>query len=287
MTPSSWRLALLGAPALFLLAVFFVLPYGEMAAMSFRTPATGAPYGDAVTLANYDRALGDPFYLAVLGRTLAVGAIITALCLLLSYPIAMHLACVSDRWHALFYALVVSPLLIGVLVRNFGWMIILSFSGPLNQALLALGLIEQPLRLLFNLPVVVIALVHVFMPFMVLPITNSLRAIDPALYEASTSLGASRCRTFRRITLPLSLPGVLAGAILVFVLAVSAFVTPVLLGGQTVALMPSIVIQQLIGVFAWPFGAALAMVLSVSTLAVVGALVWATRPTMRRTARWS
>lgn len=287
MTPSPWRLALLGAPALLLLAVFFVLPYGEMVTMSVRTPATSAPYGDAVTLANYGRALSDPFYLAVLGRTLAVAAIITALCLLLSFPIAMHLARASDRWHALFYAFVVSPLLIGVLVRNFGWMIILSFGGPLNQVLLALGVIERPLRLLFNIHVVVIALVHVFMPFMVLPITNALRAIDPALNEASTSLGASRWRTFCRVTLPLSLPGILAGVILVFVLAVSAFVTPVLLGGQTVALMPSIVIQQLIGVFAWPFGAALAILLSASTLAAVGTLIWVVRPAMRRTARWS
>ena len=287
MTSSWWRLALLGAPALALLVVFFVLPYGDMIAMSFRSPAAGAVYGPGFTLANYGIALGDPFYLAVLVRTLALGATVTVLCLALAYPIALHLARVSDRWHVLFYGLVVSPLLVGVLVRNFGWMIILSFDGPLNQVLLGLGLIDKPLRLLFNATVVVLALVHVLVPFMVLPIVNALRAIEPALYEASQSLGASRLATFRRVTLPLSLPGVLAGTILVFVLAISAFVTPALLGGQRVVLMSSIIIQQLIGAFAWPFGATLAMLLSLSTLGVVIGLTIISRPLMRRAARWS
>ena len=281
-----WSTWLLGAPVLVLLFVFLVLPYGEMVAMSFRTPATSAPYGAAWTFANYVKTLGDPFYLGVLGYTLAVGTLIAVLTLILSYPIALHLARVGDRWYLLFYACVVSPLLVGVLVRNFGWMIVLSFSGPLNQVLLALGLIDRPLRLLFNLPVVVLGLVHVFVPFMVLPITNALRNIDPALEEASHSLGATRWETFCRVTLPLSLPGVLAGVVLVFALAMSAFVTPALLGGQNVVLMPSIVIQQLIGAFAWPFGAALAMTLSLAMLIEIGVLTLAMRPLVRRVARW-
>jgi putative spermidine/putrescine transport system permease protein len=287
MKNSIWGTAWLGAPALVLLFVFLVLPYGDMIAMSFRTPANGAPYGDAWTFANYIRAVGDPFYLGILGYTLAIGTLIAVLTLLLSYPIALHLARIGDRWHVLFYICVVSPLLVGVLVRNFGWMIVLSFSGPLNQVLLSLGLIDQPLRLLFNLPVVVLALVHVFVPFMVLPITNALRNIDPALEEASNSLGATRWETFCRVTLPLSLPGVLAGVTLVFALAMSAFVTPALLGGQNVVLMPSIVIQQLIGAFAWPFGAALAMVLSLAMLAEIGLLTLAMRRLTRRIGRWS
>lgn len=287
MTSSPWRTALIGAPVLALLFVFLVLPYGEMVVMSFRTPANGAPYGDAWTLANYGKAFGDPFYLGVLLRTLGIGALITSLTLFLSYPIAMHLARVSDRWHVFFYACVVSPLLVGVLVRNFGWMIVVSFQGPLNQVLLALGLINQPLRLLFNLPIVVVALVHVFVPFMVLPITNALRTIDLSLYDASASLGAKGYETFWRVTLPLSVPGVLAGVVLVFVLAISAFVTPVLLGGQNIVMMSSIIIQQLIGVFAWPFGAALAMTLSITTIIAVSLLTWIMRPLMRRAARWS
>lgn len=270
-----------------LIFIFLVLPYGEMVVMSFRTPANGAPYGDAWTLANYGKAIGDPFYLGVLFRTLGIGALITALTLLVSYPIALHLARVSDRWHVLFYAFVVSPLLVGVLVRNFGWMIVVSFQGPLNQVLLALGLIDHPLRMLFNLPILVLALVHVFVPFMVLPIANALRNVDSALYEASASLGAKPYETFWRVTLPLSLSGVLAGTILVFVLAINAFVTPMLLGGQTIVMMSSIIIQQLIGAFAWPFGAALAMTLSVTMLIAISLLTLLARPMMRRTARWS
>jgi len=284
---SRWRTALIGAPVLALLFVFFVLPYGEMVAMSFRAPASGAPYGDAWTVANYAKAIGDPFFMTVLLRTLGIGVLITVLTLVLSYPIALHLSRVSDRWHVLFYAFVVSPLLVGVLVRNFGWMIIVSFEGPLNQVLLALGLIDRPLRLLFNLPIVVVALVHVFVPFMVLPIANALRAVEPALYDASASLGATTWETFRRVTLPLGLPGVLAGVILVFVLSISAFVTPVLLGGQTIMMMSLLVIQQLIGVFAWPFGAALAMTLSIATIVAISLMTLIARPLMRRTARWS
>lgn len=284
---SPWRIALIGAPVLALLFVFFVLPYGEMVAMSFRATASGAPYGEAWTLANYGKVIGDAFFLAVLSRTLGLGALITGLTLVLSYPLAMHLSRVSDRWHVVFYAFVVSPLLVGVLVRNFGWMIVVSFEGPLNQVMLALGLIDRPLRLLFNLPIVVVALVHVFVPFMVLPIANALRAVEPALYDASASLGARGWETFLRVTLPLSLPGVLAGVILVFVLSISAFVTPVLLGGQTVMMMSIIIIQQLIGVFAWPFGAALAISMSVASIAIIVLLTLIARPLTRRTARWS
>ncbi len=274
-------LLLPGLPALLLLFVFFVLPYVAMIDMSLRTPAAGLPFGAGHTLGNYAKALGDPFYRDALLRTLAGGALVALLTLLLAYPLALHLARVGERWHVLFYAAIVSPLLVGVLVRNFGWMIVLSFNGPLNHLLLALHLIGRPLRLLFSPGVVVLALVHVFIPFMVLPITNALRGIDPALYRAAASLGASRGTCFRRVTLPLSLPGVQAGVTLVFVLAVSAYVTPALLGGQAVVLMPGLIVDQLIGAFAWPFGGALAIILALATLAAVVVLSLALRPLAR------
>lgn len=282
MTRRAARLAL-GLPAVLLLVVFFALPYAEMVAMSLRAPAPGLPFGEGHTLAHYARALGDAHYLGALARSLAGGIVVTLACLLLSYPIALHLARSEGRGHLLFYALVVSPLLIGVLVRNFGWMILLAVDGPLNRALLGLGLIERPLRLLFNQGVVAMALVHVFTPFMVLPITNALRNLDPALREASLSLGAGRFETFRRVTWPLSFPGVQAGVTLVFVLSVAAYVTPALLGGQGVALMPAIIVQQLTGSFAWPFGAALAVTLAASTLAIVAVFAGLTRRLAERT----
>ncbi|HWK43938.1 MAG TPA: ABC transporter permease [Stellaceae bacterium] len=273
----------LGIPAVLLLIAFVVVPYIEMLTMSLRMPGSGMPYGVGFTLGNFGHALGDPLYRGALARSLMLGAVVAALCLLLSYPVALHLARVSDRWHLVFYVCVVSPLLVGVLVRNFGWMIILAVDGPLNRLLLTVGLIDTPLRMLFNQGVVILALVHVFVPFMVLPITNALRNIDGALVEASASLGASDTRTFWRITFPLSFPGVQAALVLVFVLASSAYVTPALLGGQAVALLPSLIVDQLIGALAWPFGAALAIVLAAAMSLVVLAFTALSRPLAERT----
>lgn len=274
---------LLGVPAAGFLLVFFVLPYVEMVAMSFRAAAPDAPFGEGHTLAHYGRALGDAYYLGALARSLGTGAAITLLCLLLSYPLALHLSRLHGRWHVVFYACIVSPLMIGVLVRNFGWMVILAVDGPLNRWLMAAGIIAAPMRLLFNQGVVVMALVHVFTPFMVLPIANALRGVNDSLRDASASLGAGRWETFRRVTLPLSFPGIQAGVVLVFVLSVAAYVTPALLGGQGLALMPSIVVQQLTGSFAWPFGAALAVVMAASTLVIVSAFTLATQRLAERT----
>jgi putative spermidine/putrescine transport system permease protein len=274
---------LLGAPALLLLLVFFAAPYADMVLMSLRPPGSGITHAAGLTLANYARALSDPITLAALGRSMLMGLTVTALCLLVAFPLALHLARVSERWHVVFYAFIVSPLLVGVLVRNFGWMIILSVSGPLNRLLLACGLIAHPLQLLFAPGTIVLALVHVFVPFMVLPIANALRGISPSLVEASGSLGAGWLRTFVRITLPLSFPGVQAGVILVFVLSVAAYVTPALLGGQLVKLLSLMVVQELTGSFAWPFGAALALLMAVATLLVVALFAAATRRLADRT----
>ncbi len=260
---------LLGVPALAMLLLFFVLPYVEMVAMSFRAPAFGAPFGEGHTLAHYSRALGDPIYTGALLRSLLTGGVITLLCLLVSFPLALHLSRLKGRWHVVFYACIVSPLLIGVLVRNFGWLVLLTVDGPLNRWLLAGGLIERPMRLIFTQGIVVMALVHVFTPFMVLPIATALRNISPSLRDASASLGAGRVETFFRVTLPMSFPGVQAGVTLVFVLSVAAFVTPALLGGQGIPYMPAVVVRELIGSFAWPFGAALAVVMALATLSVV------------------
>lgn len=274
---------LLGVPALALLLVFFVLPYVEMVTMSFRTPATGAPYGEGYTVANYAKALGDGYYLGALGNSLLCGLIITLLCLLLSFPLALHLSRSTGRWHVLIYACIVSPLLIGVLVRNFGWMILLAVDGPMNRWLMMAGIIERPLRMLFNQGVVIMALVHVFTPFMVLPIANALRNVNLSLFDASASLGAGKIETFFRVTLPLSFPGVQAGVTLVFVLSVAAYVTPALLGGQSIALMPAVVVLQLTGSFAWPFGAALAVMMAVATLSIVAAFTMLTYRLAERT----
>ena len=276
---------LLVAPALILLGVFLGLPYVGMIVMSLRNPGHGQAYAAGYTLANYAQALGSPVYLSALGHTLLLGLVVTAACLVLSYPVAMHLAGAGRRSHLVFYAVIVSPLLLGVLVRNFGWLIILSPQGPLNQVALGLGLISMPWRLLFTPAAVALALVHVFLPFMVLPITGALRATPAQLAEASESLGAGWWLTFWHVTLPLSFPGVQAGVILVFVLSCSAYVTPALIGGQGGGLMPLLVVQELVGSFAWPFGSALALVMAAAMAAAVLLFALATRRLALRTAR--
>lgn len=275
------RLAL-GLPAVLLMLVFLVFPYVEMITMSFRTSLPGTMHGLGYTVDQYHKVMTSTLYLTALARSLGNAALITLVCLVISYPIAWHLSQARGRKALLLYACVASPLMIGVLIRNFGWMIVVNVDGPLNRSLLAMGLIDRPLRLLFTQGLVAMALVHVFTPFMVLPINNALRNINPAVLEASESLGASRTATFWKVILPLSFPGVQPGVILVFVLATAAYVTPALLGGQMVSLMPTLVVQALVGSFDWPLGATLAVVMATAALIAVIVFSLATHRLMER-----
>lgn len=265
--PRSRAAVLLIAPTLGLLAAFLVMPYLNMVVMSVRTPSTRQMYAPGYTIANYFKVIFDPdlYYMGVLANTLKLGVIVAAICLVLGYPVAYHLARTPSRYKGLLYAFVLSPLLVGVVVRCYGWMVILGFNdGLINNVLRSLGLIEFPIRLMNNTFGVTVGLVHIFLPFMILPLIGAIQSINPALEEAAQSLGASRLKTMRRVVFPLSLPGVQAGTVLVFVLTISAYVTPILLGGFKVVIMPTLVVQQLIDAMLWPFGAALAFVLSVA-----------------------
>ena len=273
---------LLATPAIAMIAIFLIVPLLGMIEMSFRTSGINAPYGDGHTLSQYGRFFQDTFYLGVLAQTLIGAATVTLLCLLVSYPLAWHLSQANGGKALMLYAFIASPLMTGVLVRNFGWMILVALNGPLNQTLMGLGIVERPLRLMFTQGIVIVALVHVFVPFMVLPINNALRNISPALLEASASMGASRRATFWRVVFPLSFPGVQSGMILVFVLSVAAYVTPALLGGQLVQRMPTLIVQELTSTFAWPFGSTLALMMSAATLLIVIAFALLTARLMER-----
>ena len=275
------RLAwLLAVPSLMLVGTFVLLPYLNIVMMSLRTPSTTAPYGPGFTLDNVIRVLTDPLYRSVLINTLRVGAIATFACLILGFPIAYHLARVHPRWRTLLYAAVLLPLFTGVVIRSFGWIIILAKNGLINQALAFVGI--PPLALMYNEIGVTIGLVHVFLPMMVLPILSSIEAIDPRLGEAARTLGASRLQVFMRIDLPLAMPGIQAGSILVFVLACSSFVIPTLIGAGGVTTTPILVMQQLVNSFLWPFGAALGLSLAVAMFAAAGFFVVLTRRTIAR-----
>ncbi|CDN49550.1 ABC transporter permease [Neorhizobium galegae] len=255
---------LLIAPAAILLGVFLVLPYLNIVVMSFRMPGQGTPYGPGFTLGNYGKFFSDFFYVQQVINTLWIGFLTTFICLVLGYPVALQLARGASAFRALGYALVLSPLLVGIVIRSYGWTILLGNNGIINRTLTGWGLIDGPLPLMYNALGIIIALVHVFLPFMILPIMSAIQGIDPSLEAAARSLGASKVTSFRRITLPLSLPGIQAGCILVFVLSLSAYVTPSLIGGLRVKTMAVTVVDALIDTFQWPFGSALALMLSVT-----------------------
>jgi putative spermidine/putrescine transport system permease protein len=272
---------LLIAPTLLFLSCFLVAPYVNMLIMSFRNPSTSAVFAPGFTVGNYTRALTDPYYLGVLAQTIVLGAVTTAICAVIGYPVAYHLARTRSHWKGLLYVGVLSPLLVGVVIRCYGWIILLANNGLINNAVKKFGLVNHGLPLMYNSFGVGVGLVHVFLPFMILPILSAIQSIDPALEDAARSLGASRARTMARIVIPLSLPGIQAGAILVFVLSISAYVIPILLGALKVKLMPTLVIQLLIDAFLWPFGAALAFILAASGGIVVYLFIRATSRLMR------
>lgn len=267
-------LGILVGPALLAMLAFFVLPMLWLLRVSFYRYEGSGVIAEDWQPTSYLKFLADPFYQAEAVRTVALGVGITLLTLLVSYPIALFLARSRSRWRGVLATLAVAPLLTSVVVRTYGWMVLLGNDGLVNKALLGLGLIGQPLRLLNDLSGVVVGLVEILMPYMILALLSGFGRIDPDLEEASMSLGAGPLRTFWRVTLPLSLPGVATGCLLVLVLTISSFVTPNLLGGGRIFVMATEIYQQATGTLDWPFGAAISFLL---LLLFVGAIFAYTR----------
>jgi putative spermidine/putrescine transport system permease protein len=251
-------------PAALVLGPFFFAPLSIMLRVSFNRFVPGGRQAEALILDNYHRFFGDPFYLGILLRTLGMALAVTLLALILSYPLAYTLARSRSRLRGLLTAMVLVPLMTSVVVRSYGWTILLAQGGLLNSALGLLGL--PPVRLMFTLPGVIIALTEVLMPFMVLTLTGVLQSVSPTLEEAARSLGGSRWRVFRDVLLPLSLPGVAAGSFLVFALSISAFATPILVGGASTQVMATMVYDQVLSALNWPFAAAIAFSLMLFVL---------------------
>ena len=256
-----WLLVQLLAPTTLALLVFFVLPLLWLFRASFDRGLDSGVIEPAFSLENYQEFLTDRFYLQELLRTLRLGVVITALTLLATYPIALFLARTQSRWRGLLVALAIAPLLTSTVVRTYGWLVILGNDGLVNGALLGIGLIAQPLRLINDETGVVIGLVEILMPYMALGLLSGFGRINPDVEEAAMSLGANPLRTFWRVTLPLSLPGIATGVLLVFVLTISSFVTPQLLGGGRVFLMATEIYDQATYTLDWPFAAAISFLL--------------------------
>lgn len=255
-----WLLAL---PLAAFFAAFFAGPLAILVIESL-TAADGS-----ATAAHYWRFLGDPFYLGILWSTLWLGLKATLLCLIFAYPLAWMMMRASPGMQSLLLFIVVLPILTSVVVRTFAWIVILGSQGVFNKALLAIGVIDQPLRLLFSETGVVIVLAQVMMPLMVLPILATMSKIDPNLADASATLGAGEWRTFRKVTLPLSMPGVIAGCILVYAGAITAFVTQTLIGSARLIYMPLAIYQQALGANNWAFASAMSVVFMAAVLIIV------------------
>jgi putative spermidine/putrescine transport system permease protein len=255
-------------PRAALFVAFFVAPLIVLLALSL----SADPAGTSLTAANYLKFFTDRFNYSILWDTLLLGVKATLVCLIFGYPIAWICARASARWQSVLVFLVILPILTSVVVRTFAWIVILGRQGVLNQVALALRLTQEPLRLLYTEPGVVMVLAQVQMPLMVLPILAVLTKIDPNLADASRVLGAGEWRTLWRVTLPLSLPGVIAGCILTYSACVTAFVTQTLIGGARLIYMPLHIYQQAIGANNWPFAAAISVIFMIAVLAAVALL---------------
>lgn len=254
-----WLIALI--PAIFALVLTFVLPLAYLAANSLHHSTGPGQVGAEFTLDNYYKFFGDRFYLQILLETFWLGAIVVSICAVLAYPVAYLIARISGRWRGILIFLVVAPLLISVVVRNLGFYPVLGDSGMINWLLLALGLITESLRLNNNFTGVVIGMVHALLPFMIIMLTTVIQKIDPELEEAAIGLGAGTVQTFWYVLWPLSRAGLLAGYLVVFTLAVSAYTTPAMMGGHRVLVMSTFVEQQMRSVLDYAFGATAAVVL--------------------------
>jgi putative spermidine/putrescine transport system permease protein len=263
-------LALLILPSALLFALFFFLPIGLMAVMSLLTGNPVVMPHVAFTGRHYQRLLDDGYYFEVIWTTIRIGLWTTLIALLIGYPLAHWMARIKSRTgHALLLMAVLAPMLTGIVVRTFAWMTLLSDKGVINQILLSLGLISKPLPPMYNEAGIIVGLVHIYVPFMVLTLTGVIGRIDERLEQAAENLGASRLRAFIEVTLPLTLPGILAGSLLVFALAISAYVTPILLGGFQIMTLPILIYQQISANFNIGFAAALGMVLLIISFLLV------------------
>lgn len=258
----------LGAPGVLAMLALVALPLVLTLSLSLYpfVPSTGV--GEGLTAANYADIARDEYFHTIFGRTFAMALLVTALCIVIGVPEAYVLSRLSPRWRAVSMVIVLGPLLISVVVRTLGWAVLLGNEGVINKSLMALGWIQEPIRMMFTFTGVVVALVHVLVPFMVLAVWASLQKLDLATEQAAESLGAGLPTVLARIVFPQVIPGVLSGGLIVFALAASAFATPAIIGGRRLKVVPTTIYDEFLGNLNWPLGAALAVVLVAIVLGV-------------------
>jgi mannopine transport system permease protein len=243
-------------PVLAALAAGFLYPIARLVALSLSDGS----------LAQYRRIIEEPLYLAVLMSTVEVAFIVTVACLVLGFPIAYFMTRLSGGWARLVAACVFIPLWTSILIRSYAWIVLLQRHGIVNTLLIDAGLIDAPLKLIFTEGAVILAMTHVLMPFMILPVYSALSTLSPDYGRAARNLGAGPIRVFIEITVPLSLPGIFAGSVMCFVLALGFYIPPALVGGPSSMMISTLIGQQTTVLLDWPFAAALSTVLLIMTL---------------------
>jgi putative spermidine/putrescine transport system permease protein len=258
---------LIAAPVLFL-ALFFILPTALLLSVGF-TESDAVGVAGAWTIENFQTLLTRPLYYRAIIRSFVVGTAVGALVIVLSYPLAYFLVRTTSRWRNLLIAVSLAPLLASVIVRTYGWWVVLNREGAINNFLKAIGIIDQPLALIPSTTAIIIGLAHALLPYGVLTIVASLNGLNPNLERAAMSLGASRFRTFLSVTLPLTLPGIIGGFLLAFAIAISAYATPAILGGPATEVMATMIRTFMAVTLDWSLGSAMGAILLVSALGLL------------------
>jgi len=253
-----WRSIRLLVPALLLLVIFFLLPVLSLLLRSVLEPTPG--------LSNYAQLLGSTTYLRVFGNTFLVATVVTLATLAIGFPTAWLLAIAPRKLSSLLFAILLLSMWTNLLARTFAWMVLLQQTGPINRLLMALGLINEPLTLVNNLIGVTIGMTYIMLPFLVMPLHATLRSIDPSTLRAAAICGASRWQAFWRVLVPLAVPGIASGALMVFVMALGYFVTPALLGGASYMMLAELIAQLVQQLLNWGLAGAAAFVLLAVTL---------------------
>ena len=260
---------LLSGPALLLFVGLLLVPLLLTLLLSFRVFSDTAGVTSAYTLSNYWEVVSDPYYGTIFLRTAGLAFAVTLLSIVLGVPETIVLARMKRPWQSLCLLIVLGPLLISVVVRTLGWQILLGNNGVLNNALQALHITDEPIRLVFTMTGMIIALTHVLVPFMVMSVWATMQKLDPQMEWAGRSLGGSPLAVFRRVVLPQIMPGVLSGSIIVFALSASAFATPALIGGRRLKVVATAAYDEFLGTLNWPLGASIAVLLLIANVAIV------------------
>ncbi len=260
----------LSAPALILYMGMFTAPLLMSFLLSFNTyDMMAGGIQDTYSLVNYWEVVSDPYFHEIFLRTLAISIAVTMCCAFLGAPEAYILYRLSNPWKSICMLVILGPLLISVVVRTLGWAILIGSNGIINQALMGIGIIDAPIKMMFTTAGVIVALIHVLIPFMVLSVWASLQKLDPKVESAGLSLGATPFTVLRRIVVPQIMPGILSGSLIVFALTASAFATPSILGGRRLKVVATTAYDEYLGTLNWPLGAAIAMVLLVANIIII------------------